>query len=219
MKSILFLFFASLSIAIIFNSCEENDAEFSCVPEINNYVKNNKKSLSEISLDELNSYDIQLQRAVFNSWDQSKKRNAWIKKLSLLKENELLSPSEISHINKLVSHISLHYFHKDTMEVTEVERSNFADAWIIYASTDLEWSPEYIAFIVYRLYTKQEQFFKEMSEITQYISAITTFSEYSNCLCSTLSDWCHTGTCLSANCNIVGGCGWLWSYDCDGTCY
>ena len=56
-------------------SCEKGENEFSCDPDIDQYVKNNRKSLAIMGLDELNSLDPQLQRAVFNSWDHTKKRD------------------------------------------------------------------------------------------------------------------------------------------------
>ena len=40
------------------------------------------------------------------------------------------------------------------------------------------------------------------------------------CSCATASDYCGDPyRCFSANCDHTGGCGFLWSYTCNGLCY
>lgn len=219
MKYLSYPYLIILSMTVAFFSCEKNNPEFSCDPGINEYVKNNKKALSAIPLDEFNSYNINLQRAVFNSWDHVKKRDAWLEKFSIIKENEPFSPAEINHINKIEKHISPNYFHMDTLENTVAERSNFAENWMGYAGNELHWSDEYIAFIVFRLYTSPEQIYQELSEINQLNKTITAGTEINDCNCNTTIDLCTIGYCNSGNCNVGEGCGWLMSRVCDGTCY
>lgn len=200
-------------------SCEKQELEFSCDPEINKHVKDNKKSFAGISLDELNSYDISLQRAIFNSWDPAKKRSAWVEKLNSILVNEELNFYEQEHLNKLVDHISLDYFSEANLNNKPASRSEFAGEWISSAITDLHWNEDYIAFIVYRLYTNSEQFYQEISEINDLNKSITTDTETYDCNCNTSSDFCNTGACSSGVCKTVRGCGWLWSMECNGTCY
>lgn len=43
-----------------------------------------------------------------------------------------------------------------------------------------------------------------------------------DCSCSAQSDWCSSGAdCVRdmMGCTVVGGCGFLWLYDCDGLCW
>lgn len=40
-----------------------------------------------------------------------------------------------------------------------------------------------------------------------------------NCNCTVGHDWCDSSTCYRGGCDIVGGCGAVWSYDCNGLCY
>ena len=90
--------FLILILPLTFISCEKKEPEFSCDPEINKYVKDHKKSLADISLDELNTYEISLQRAIFNSWDPIKKRSVWLEKLNTVLVKEELSLYEQEHL-------------------------------------------------------------------------------------------------------------------------
>lgn len=211
--------FLLLFLIITLTSCEKKEFEFSCDPRINKHVKENKKSFAGISLDELNSYDISLQRAIFNSWDPAKKRSAWVEKLNSILSNEELNYYEQEHLSKLVDHISSDYFSEANLNNKPASHTDFAREWISIAITDLQWKEDYIAYIVYRLYTNSEQFYQEISEINDLNKSITTDTETYNCNCNTSSDFCNTGACSSGDCNFTGGCGWLWSMVCNGTCY
>lgn len=214
-----FLSFTILILMIIISSCEQNEPEFSCDPEINSNVKENKKAFSTIPLDELNTYDISLQRAIFISWDSTKKRNAWLEKLNQVIINEEMDSSEIKHLRELSNHISTDYFSDENIKNRPAGYSEFAEEWVYFALNDLLRTERYIAFIVYRLYTTQEQFDEELSEINDLQNTITIDTEIYDCSCNTSSDFCNTGICNSGDCNITEGCGWLWSLECNGLCF
>jgi hypothetical protein len=202
---------------IVLFSCEKQELEFSCDPEINRYVKDNKKSFADFTLKKLNSYDISLQRAIFNSWSYSKKNEIWLEKLSIVKQNEIFNDDETSHINKLIDHFNENYFHQDNRE--SFYHSLFAKEWIAYAIMELGWDEKFIAFMVYRLYTDPVQLDEEVSAINELNELISTGTEGPDCGCNTTFDYCGYSICTTGNCNTVGGCGWLWSYDCNGECY
>lgn len=213
------IIFIGFALAITFYSCEKTELEFSCDPEINEYVSKNKKSLADISLDQLSAYDISLQRAIFNSWEPSKKRDVWLEKLNNVLNKEELNLHERKHLTKLMDHIAPDYFSEAGSNHESTTSTYFAGEWISFAIKELNWNEEYIAFIVYRLYTKPEQFYQEKSAIASFTSSITTNTEAYDCNCNTSSDFCSTGACTSGDCNTVGGCGWLWSMECNGNCY
>ena len=50
-------------------SCKKSEFEYSCSPVINEFVIEHLEDLSGITIYELTSYDPQLQKAIFNSWD------------------------------------------------------------------------------------------------------------------------------------------------------
>src|SRR5690606_14835183 len=143
----------------------------------------NLEKLSQITVIELASYDLAFQKAVFNSWDYQKK-DAWIKKLQLVLSKESFSGAEISHVQKLIDHIQTGYFLKENMSRQEKTRIEFANEWINFAFNNLGWTEQFIAFLVYRLYTEQFQFEAELSMVRSIGIASSTNSESGNCNCS-----------------------------------
>lgn len=215
MKKFCFIF---LLAALLF-SCQKSELEFSCDPVINAFVSENREELSQITVNELTSYEPELQRAVFNSWDYRKKRSAWIDKLRLILTNENLTKAETGHIQTLINHIEEDYFLDENIQHNIVARSQFAARWISYAAKNLGWSRQYIAFMVYRLYTNQSQFEAEFSELKSLNTAVVTNSEGS-CDCNVSADFCGTADCRSLGCSAnSSNCGWIWSMPCDGVCY
>ena len=63
MKKFCFIFL----LATLLFSCQKSELEFSCDPVINAFVSENLEELSQITVNELTSYEPELQRAVFNS--------------------------------------------------------------------------------------------------------------------------------------------------------
>jgi hypothetical protein len=214
MKRLLYI----LVFPVILFSCQQDDLIYSCDPELNNFVTENKTEFSKISVTELASYDITLQRAVFRSWDAEKKRTAWLDKLEQVLYSSCLSEAETNHIQKLIDHIEAGYFSDKKIKKGSASRAKFAAEWLNYASNDLGWSGEFIAFLVYRLYTKQSQFEAELSVVKSFKVKATTNSESGTCNCNTAADYCGSHDCLLTGCSTGSGCGWLWSGTCNGYC-
>ncbi len=200
-------------------SCQKSELEFSCEPVINDYVIRHMEELSKITVTELTSYDFQLQKAIFNSWDYQKKRSAWIDKLQYVLGSIPLTEPESAHIQKLMAHITEDYFLKETIDNNLESRSLFASEWINYSINELGWSKQFIAFLVYRLYTEQSQLESELSMLKSFSRSIKTNSEPGNCNCNFSVDFCGTSLCRTGICTIITGCGWLWSMSCDGSCF
>jgi hypothetical protein len=206
--------------SIILFSCDKDEIrEFSCDPSIDEFVKENSLELSGIGIFELAIYDIEVQRAIFRSWDYQKKREAWIEKLLFVMENEGFTTAESSHVQDMINHITDDYFLSETNANNPGARSRFAGDWIDYASKELLWPGSYIAFIVYRLYTDESQLEEELSSLKSLQLKAMIDSEAGDCNCNTSSDYCN-GICYKRDCTILtSGCGWLWSMECDGNCY
>jgi hypothetical protein len=201
-------------------SCKKSELEFSCDPFINKFVKENRAKLSLLTPDELAVYDIKLQRAIFNSWDYQRKREAWIYKLQQVQVNVTFTSAETIHIQKLMDHINEDYFLDKDIQEKSVIRSEFAEELFNSATNELCWTKQFIAFMVYRLYTDPSEFEAELSGLKSLKYTATTDSEAGNCGCSTSSDYCGYANCYSRDCTVtLSGCGWLWSMPCDGLCY
>jgi hypothetical protein len=200
-------------------SCRKANLEYSCNPVINEFVVKNRSVLSEVSINELAAYDIQFQRAVFNSWNYQKKRDAWIEKLNYVLIHIPFKEPEIAHIHKLITHISENYFLKENIEKNLEIRARFAAEWIDYSVNELGWPDHFIAFLVYRLYTGQAQFTAELSMLRLISRTPVADSEPGECDCNVSVDFCHESICTSTGCTITTGCGWLWTMPCNGQCY
>ena len=197
-------------------SCKRNEAIFSCNTSINEYVSNHISELKSLSLTDLTKSDLAFQQAVFRSYDAAKKREIWLQKIQLLLDTQNYTEAEYSHVSNLLSHLHANYFEPDNLESEAFDRRQFALAWIGKAKSELGWSDKDIAFVVYRLYTKQEQFNPEIN--TSPANQTDTVDPNGNCSCSTESDFCVANYCMSGNCKIASNCGWLWSETCDGKC-
>lgn len=210
-----------LLLFLFFFSCQKTELQFSCDPEINAHVSQNLKSLSLLTYTDLAKYELPLQRAIFNSWDAEKKRNAWLDKLYLVLENEPFTEAEARHIQELFDHIHSGYFLEEAIKEEKECRSLFAADWMEYASEKLKWPEQYVAYIVYRLYTSYSEMEAELSMLHDLQENVTINSETGSCDCSTSSDFCsyYLG-CNSAECSsTTSGCGWLFNNPCNGLCY
>lgn len=209
--------FSIIILGLILFSCAKEELKFSCNPEIDAIVKSGFVEFSEISLIDFLEYDIELQKAIFRSFPADKKRDFWLEKLDSIVVKNKFNSVEIEHINKLVGHISANYFaiKLDSLEFSQ--RIYFEAEWSAYAKDFLAWDESKIYFIVNSLCiteNRYSQIILEMKEISlDYISG--------DCTCSTESDYCSDfgGYCSSASCSTTSsGCGWLWSYSCNGAC-
>ena len=219
MKNLSFPLVVLLSTIILFSCDKDEIREFSCDPCVDKYVKENRLKLAGIGIFELASYDIEVQRAIFRSWDHEKKREAWIEKLHFVMENEGFTEAESSHVQDLIDHITGDYFLAGTNLDNSGARSKFAGDWIDYASNELLWPGNYIAFIVFRLYTDISQLEDEISSLKSLQLKAMINSEAGNCNCNISADFCN-GICYQRDCTILpSGCGWLWSMECNGNCY
>ncbi|EOR94347.1 hypothetical protein ADIARSV_2481 [Arcticibacter svalbardensis MN12-7] len=132
----------------------------------------NHEKFAKIGVRELVSYDTKVQRAIFNSWDYQKKRAAWVDKLQYVLNQNSLNDLEKDHIKELISDIHEDYFKKESIEVNALGNADFSTKWISYSSIKLKWSHQFIAFLVYRMYTDQSQLEEELSELKTIKSSI-----------------------------------------------
>jgi len=127
----------SVVISLILFSCLQTEFNYSCDTEINRIVEDNKLEFSQISVNELTTYDVILQKAIFRSWDAEKKRTVWIDKLHLIQNTVQLTINESYHIQKLIDHINIGYFEEDKTQEDFNYRDKFAEDWINYALMNL----------------------------------------------------------------------------------
>lgn len=210
--------FCIVFFSIVLFSCQQTELEYSCDPVINKFVIEKKAEFSQISVTELTTYEVALQKAVFRSWNPEKKRDAWLDKLHQVLCSISLTKAETDHIQKLIDHLEVGYFLDENIQKNDISRTKFAGEWLNYAIKDLGWSEQFISFMVYRLYTNQSQFDAELTVLKSINVGTSTNSESGSCNCNTSSDFCSGSACHSSGCSTSSGCGWLWSGSCDGSC-
>jgi hypothetical protein len=211
------LFYSILLCALLFTSCTRNEFEFSCNPELNTYIATHLDEVSQIPFQELTSSDLVFQQAAFRSFSIEKKREVWLQKIQTLIDSKMYSDVETNHLVKLKEHLTKDYFAPNKDEQQIKQRREFAASWISYAKNTLGWSAKDVAFVVYRLYSKQSQFDIEVDAINSLAEQATTDPELS-CHCSSSTDFCSLGVCVMDGCKSSLGCGWFWTENCDGNC-
>jgi hypothetical protein len=198
-------------------SCQKEELQYSCNPEIDRYVTANLDQLAKLSLDEFLEQSIPLQRAVFRSYTAEKKLECWIEKLdrTLLLEN--WSETEVLHIKKLENNLDTSCFETVlTSDTIDPEIQLFVKRWIEYSLNTLKWNKPKLAFVISSLYYSLAEFNQALAmELNQSIPV-------SDCGCSIEMDFCsyqYYLSCKSSDCTASSsGCGWLWGDACDGTC-
>jgi hypothetical protein len=211
-----FLFF--ILCAFVFTSCDEKELEFSCNPEINNIVKSSEFEFSKIGLAELLEYDIELQKAIFRSFELQKKKSIWVEKFDSLLVNTQFKYKEILHISILSKYVFDSYFNIEKADsIIILNQKLFENEWIAFAKDSLFWSSEKIHFITSSLCYTYEQYEQHILDMEEF--SINSLS--SSCNCSTESDDCgDIGAvyCEEGGCTEKSGCGFLYLYNCNGGC-
>ena len=198
-------------------SCREDFLPYSCDPVLNQIITQHLTEYAQYSVKEVTIYDLGVQRAIFRSYEPSKKREVWIEKFNYLLTNGMYTGEEFQHLKILRDHISPNYFNPDSVTVNAPQRKLFLADWKIYAKNQLRWTDKYIAFLINRLYTDPAQFDAEISMLKK-ISAQAVAESESSCDCNRAIDYCN-GYCGSATCETLpSGCGDFWQYACDGAC-
>ncbi len=106
-------FFTAFLFVLIFTSCRQDEALFSCDPFLNDYVSMHQEELKYISITDLASSDLVFQQAAFRSFDATKKREVWLQKIQSLLETQKYSVDEYAHVKSLLNHLHENYFVKE----------------------------------------------------------------------------------------------------------
>jgi hypothetical protein len=202
----------------------QEKVNFSCDPVLNEYVSTHQEALAQLSFHELVSSDLEFQQAVFRSYNPAKQRDLWLKKIQYLLDNEKYSADEYAHVKSLLDHLHENYFAKENLKSEASNRSRFKTNWIDVAKNKFGWTNRYISFVVYSLYTNQDQFELGVHALSSGVSVNNTGVSVNKinptakiCSCSTNSSFCDMA-CSPNGCQKSTGCGWFWSETCDGNC-
>jgi len=209
------------SFLCLFVSCKKDKETevFSCDPEINTWAHNHLKEVQSISFDAICQLTLDKQKAAYRATNPETRLSLWKEKLSKLLELQW-KPGERHHIELLMSFLKLsHFTSPDNIDIIKEhqERDAFFKTWLFYGTQKLGWSPKLIKSMVMVL-----NFQSNNGKLTEEpIERLTdNVVPGKDCTCSTESDFCGTlGSCKgSLTCSQALGCGFFWTYICDGDC-
>lgn len=216
MKHILIIF---LLLQGVLFSCTKEEICYSCDPEVDAWVKENKESLTSISTSEIAQYKGARQSAIFRAMSVSKQQSLWLEKFdSILKNSESFSQKEKEHIRIVRDYIiDSNVFSNRGLEE---EHHTYLNNWMGTGKRDFGWSDADLVYLLVTLYTTDE----ERASLIQFASNISTKEGLSreDCTCNTKISICNIahecldlGTCDKTN----SGCGLFWSDECNGDCW
>lgn len=207
-----------VSLVLFATSCESDLNEvYSCDPEVNDWVNENKEDLSNINRRELLNHSPDVQRAIVRSFTAEKRFELWHEKINTLISQEQ-EKNVIRHLEKLRDHLTVQLFESPT----KYRNKEFETEWINYTTEILNWEPERIVFTVMSLHNNMNEFLEEISEQP---GLEKSFND--DCTCST--HWSTVDHCTLLPNRVCGhdfpdctdtvdGCGWLGLYACNGVC-
>lgn len=220
MKKILIAIFMCIGLS----SCDIYD--YSCDPEINNWVSSNIDDIRSMTRKEwVQIEDVSKQRGAYGAFSIEQKIALWKGKFE-----EILAlkwtPKECDHIKKLINTIQANsdWFNQNATEEVQDTKELFVQAWLDYAIEDLKWSNELIYAIAFTpekmgpdkkvIHSPIRQELKTRSEIVHECDC--NIPESANFYQCGMAD----KDCITGNCKETGWkCGWAWSYECNGLCY
>lgn len=215
-KQIVYVFILLSSLALF--SCEQNDEVYSCDPSVDSWVKQNLKEIQKMSRQEWLNTDENFSKAIYAAFTPEQKYDFWKDKITdvlTLNWNE----REKRHIEKLIFFLDEHRSIFWTGVNEEIEL--FAYKWTEYGSQELSWDVDVlyaIAFSGNEMIDKSGNLLKTQSNKVR----LKKQSESYNCDCHkgslftcTALEYCEQDN----NCDVVvNDCGFLWAFNCDGTC-
>jgi hypothetical protein len=217
-------------IALVLYGCEKNTEvkKYSCNNHINDWVSENLNEIKNMDRSNLLEYSLEYQKPIFRAFSPQQRYNSWNEKLNeVLKLN--WDKEERLHILLLRSQMSLNWFIEGNTQEHRAsidKRNQWINDWISEAVTDLGWSLGLIHSMVVVMETNvSDNGYLLESYRNDENSKNYKVSDEGDCGCSQTSDWCDipgtgsdNGSCQPDGCIVGTGCGFVWSYDCDGNC-
>ncbi|MDR0713195.1 MAG: bacteriocin fulvocin C-related protein [Bacteroidales bacterium] len=208
-----FIFLASI---LLFSSCSKEALEFSCNPEVDSWVKQNKETYAGISRTRLaTEIDFDRQRALFVSFSPEQKVNIYQQKYQYLMELKSLSQEEKVYLTKLFQHVKPEIY---SSESSNREFTAFADEWTNEVQNVLGWTELDVFRYTHTWFTNEE--FEEWINYKQKSSTLKSTGEEPPCECyySISCVWGFFELCEDGGCTINYNCGISSTSKCTGLC-
>lgn len=223
---------AQLSLLFLLVSCSQEDSVYSCNPEIDLWVKENKEAIEEMPTDEFLSLERSYQKASYLVLSPEQRKNLWVEKLTETLKLDW-NKEEKGHLEKLLIGLKAHssIFLEDCTEEDKGEFKVFVYQWAKEGEETFGWSSE----LIRNLLLSPNPLLNKKGEIKEgkrgNMKMIKTRSENQdkrNCDCYSPSngegmlknDCSSDSWCVgSSDCNPKwAGCGIFYLDPCDGYC-
>jgi hypothetical protein len=228
-KNILIL---CLGIFALISCSKDDEAVYSCDPQVNNWVKANKSKIDEMDRTEWLQISESKKIPSYRAFTRSQKQIFWLLKLDEVVQLGNWSNDEKLHLEKFIKKITDNpqwfdeNFSKDENGMMEMEK--FAYEWKNEAKQILGWSDFFIKSIAStgnKVVDKKGSLQIAVIKSNVRFKIKTSEPSPSSCNCgigyfwSTCDSSISNTDCKDDGCKVtIGGCSFLWTSNCDGTC-
>lgn len=219
---------------ILIVSCTQDESIYSCNPEIESWVKENKKTIETMSIDEFLRLERDYQKASYIAFSKKQKENLWITKITKTLKLEWRE-NEQEHLGKLLTALKEYsnVFSKDCPEEYKDEFKVWVYQWVKYGEEEFSWSPKLIKNLLFSpnyLLNKDGDIEEGRIKLTKQIKTRSEDEDRRNCNCDAAhlgegivwDDCSEDSYCVEGywNCKPkVAGCGLFFMDRCDGYCW
>lgn len=227
----------TLSLIFVLSSCNQEELVYSCNPEIDLWVKENKQTIDVMSTNEFLSLERDYQKASYIAFSSKQREFLWVSKITETlqlnwNENEKMHLEKLLVVLKEYSRI----FEKDCPEEYKDEFKVWVYQWIKDGEEAFNWSPK----LIKNLLSSPNQLLNKDGDIKEgrikKINYVKTRSENDKderrtCNCYSTSnqgegiffdDCSEYSHCVQGywDCKPKGvGCGFFFLDPCDGYCW
>lgn len=204
---------AALVMGALVSCKKEAGLKYSCDENIHQFVSLHLEAWEGITLEGINAYGIDTQRAIFNAISDENKAELWREKIAYIRATETLSPDLEGHLDIL----------KDMITPDMYADSMLANAVISYVTDDINPLIVNDTLVTYYLYTlfTYEPFGEFMNNFFERLAGGVAATK---CECASgggiiFGDCIGSTKCSKGGCEEVRGfCGAAWLGKCDGLC-
>lgn len=217
-------------------SCTQEESVYSCNPEIDLWVKENKNNIEVMSTDEFLSLERDYQKASYIAFSQKQRENLWISKITKASQLDW-NEDERKHIAKLLFALEefSEIFSKDCPEEYKNDFKIFVYQWIKECEETFDWSPKLIKNLLFspnQLISKDGEIREGKNRMTSQVKTRSEVDDSNrNCNCNSNSnngEGMFADDCSEFSHCVAGywdckpkwaGCGMFFLDSCDGYCW
>jgi len=197
--------------------CQQKELLYSCDPEINDWVVKTKSLYTDISRDELATFDYDKQDGLWVSFSPEQKAKIFQSKYQYLIELNTLSEEEKEYLTDLYRQVTPVFYSSEKERVKVVE---YYEKWKYEVMDKLGWERIDVYFYAETWFTYEEFWQWVEFKKNQQSSTLKSTRAELNCDCINASGCLWAGSlCSKGNCKVgVKKCGAAKNEDCTGLC-